>query len=50
MCEKCDEIDKKIERYRRIQARIGDQAFVDRAKDLISELEAEKAALHPKPG
>jgi hypothetical protein len=48
MCEKCKEIDKTIERYRRIQARIADQAFVDRAKELIAELEADKAALHPE--
>jgi hypothetical protein len=48
MCEKCDEIDKTIERYRRIKERILDQAFVDRAKELIAELEADKAALHPE--
>ena len=48
MCEKCEEIDKTIERYRRIKERIQDQAFVDRAKELIAELEADKAALHPK--
>ena len=48
MCEKCDEIDKTIERYRRIQQRVLDQAFIDRAKELIAELEADKAALHPE--
>ncbi len=47
MCDKCEEIDKTIERYRRIKERILDQMFVDRAKELIAELEAGKAALHP---
>ena len=48
MCEKCEEMDKTIERYRRITERILDPAFVDRAKELIAELEAAKAALHPE--
>jgi len=47
MCDKCDEIDKTIERYRQIKERIADQALVDRAKELIAELEADKAALQP---
>ena len=48
MCEKCDEIDCKIERYRHVQRTILDQITVDRAKELIDELEAQKAALHPE--
>jgi hypothetical protein len=47
MCEKCVEIDKNIERYRKIQRSIGDQVTVDRTKELIAELEDQKAALHP---
>ena len=46
MCEKCDEIDKTIERYRRIQRSILDQALIDGAQKLIDEMEADKAALH----
>jgi hypothetical protein len=46
MCEKCDDIDRRVERYRQIKERIADQALVDRAKELIAELEADKAALH----
>jgi hypothetical protein len=34
MCEKYGEIDKTIERYRRIRERILDQEFVDRAAEL----------------
>ena len=47
MCEKCIEIDKNIERYRRIQRTIADQVTIDRTKELIAELAAQKAALHP---
>jgi hypothetical protein len=46
MCEKCVEIDKNIERYRRIQRTIGDQVTIDRTKELIADLQAQKAALH----
>jgi hypothetical protein len=47
MCHECDEIDRTIERYRQIKERIADQALVDRARELIAELEADKAALQP---
>jgi hypothetical protein len=48
MCEKCDEIDKTIERYRQVQRTILDQVTVERAKQMITELQAQKAALHPE--
>ncbi len=48
MCEKCVEIDKTIERYRRIQQSIMDQLTVERTKELIADLEARKAVLHPE--
>jgi hypothetical protein len=48
MCEKCDEIDKTIERYRRIQRTILDQQLIDGAQELIDEMESDKAALHPE--
>jgi hypothetical protein len=48
MCDKCVELDTKIERYRRILLSIGDQVTVDRTKELIAELLAQKAALHPE--
>jgi hypothetical protein len=47
MCEECVEIDKAIERYRRILHLIGDQVTVERTKELIAELQAKKDALHP---
>lgn len=46
MCERCDEIDDLIARYRALQQRVLDQAFIDLAHELIAEKEAEKAALH----
>ena len=48
MCEKCEEIDKTIVRYQRILLSIGDQVTIDRTKELIADLEARKAVLHPK--
>jgi hypothetical protein len=46
MCKKCEEIDKTIVRYQRILRSIGDQVTIDRTKELIADLGAEKAALH----
>jgi len=48
MCEKCTEIDKTLDRYRRILLAIDDQITIDRTRELISDLEAEKVALHPE--
>jgi hypothetical protein len=48
MCEKCIEINEKIERCRNIQRSIDDQATVDGVVKLIADLEAQKAALHPE--
>lgn len=48
MCEKCTEIDKMIERYRRILLSISDQITVDRTRQLIADLRDQKAALHPE--
>ena len=46
-CEKCVELDSKIEHYRWLASMIGDQLTVDRIKALIAQLESRKAALHP---
>jgi hypothetical protein len=47
MCEKCQELEKKIERYRRIAFSINDQLTIDRLNQLIKDTEAESAKLHP---
>jgi hypothetical protein len=46
MCDKCVELDGKIEQCRRISSAINDQFTIDRLKALVAELEAQKAALH----
>jgi hypothetical protein len=47
MCDKCDDLDKKIEHYRLILLSIGDQITVERLAGLIGDLQAQKATLHP---
>jgi hypothetical protein len=47
MCDKCQELDKKIEQYERIAASINDQFTIDRIRALVEELRVQKAALHP---
>jgi hypothetical protein len=48
MCEKCVEIDKTIDRYRRITLSIDDRVTVEQTKELIADLQAQKDALHPE--
>ena len=47
MCDKCDEIDKTILRYRNIQRRVLDQMLIDDAQKLIDELVSKKVEYHP---
>ena len=46
MCEKCAELDERIERCRRVSSWINDQLTIDRIKALIEELQVQKAAFH----
>ena len=48
MCDKCVELDNKIDHYHRIASRTSDQAMLDGIKKLIEQALAEKAALHPE--
>jgi hypothetical protein len=48
MCQKCIEVDKTIERFRQVKRSISDQLTVERAHEVIADLEAKKAALHPE--
>jgi hypothetical protein len=45
MCDKCVELDKKIEHYREITMAIGDELTIERIKALIGDLQAQKAIL-----
>jgi hypothetical protein len=38
----------KIEHYRRLAASINDKLTIDRIEELVANLEAERAALHPE--
>ena len=48
MCDKCDELDKKIEHYQLILLSIGDQITAERIKAIVANLRVQKAALHPE--
>jgi hypothetical protein len=48
MCDKCEELDKKIDHYETILVSIGDRATVERLMAMIADLQAQKAALHPE--
>jgi hypothetical protein len=46
MCDKCVELDGKIEHYQRMASRITDQLTLDAIKELIARMKAQKAELH----
>ena len=48
MCDKCTELDKKIEHYQKLAARIFDPPTIEGINKLIEEMQAEKAKLHPE--
>ena len=48
MCEKCAELDSKIEHYQHITSRITDQPLLDGIKELIERMQAQRLALHPE--
>ena len=48
MCDECAKLDKKIDHYRTLMARVTDQLTNEGLEKLIEQLKAEKAALHPQ--
>jgi hypothetical protein len=48
MCEKCAELNVRIERYRRITGSFSDEITISRIKELVAKLETQKAELHPE--
>ena len=48
MCEKCVELDGKIEHYQKLSSLLTDQRTLEAIKQLIAQMEAEKQALHPE--
>jgi hypothetical protein len=47
MCDKCVELDAKIEHYRKLALAISDRQTIDGLTSLIKEIEARKAQFHP---
>lgn len=48
MCEKCEEINAKIARYRRMSIDIDDKNVIALLSSFIADLEVEKTRLHPQ--
>jgi hypothetical protein len=48
MCDRCKAIDRDIANYRRIRASIDDETALALLSEVIEDLRAEKAALHPE--
>ena len=48
MCDKCIELDVKVEHYQQLSSRITNQQTLDGIKKLIADLQAQKTALHPE--
>lgn len=46
MCDRCQAIDGKIQRYRDLIRRIPDPITQEQAEKLIEDLRAERTALH----
>jgi hypothetical protein len=47
MC-KCDELDRKIEHYRKLAPDISDPLTLEGIADMIREMEAQKVQFHPE--
>jgi hypothetical protein len=48
MCDKCVELDGKIEHYKRMASRTVDPDLLDGIQKLIKRMKALKALLHPE--
>jgi hypothetical protein len=48
MCEKCVELDAKIEHYRQLAAAVNDARALEAIKRVNDQLQAQKEALHPR--
>ena len=46
MCNRCAELDKKIAQYTRLSDTVGILTTVNRFREIIWQIRAEKAALH----
>jgi hypothetical protein len=46
MCDKCVDLDRKIEHYRKLASAISDPLTIEGVADLIKAMEARKVQLH----
>jgi hypothetical protein len=49
MCEKCIELDRRIDHLKRMMERFEDPETVEAGNKLIEQMEARKAAFHSEP-
>jgi hypothetical protein len=49
MCEKCDQLTEKINRYDRLRAGGFDELTMDRIEILMVDLRAQRVGLHASP-
>jgi hypothetical protein len=47
MCEKCVELDKKIEHYRQLSNLVSDEKAQEAIRFLVAKYHHDKRALHP---
>lgn len=48
MCEKCDDLDQRMQKFRRFLAQPIDALTTERLTSAVNEMERAKAALHPE--
>lgn len=48
MCDRCRQLDKDVANYHRVRANTDDGTALSLLAEVIEDLKAEKAALHPQ--
>jgi hypothetical protein len=48
MCDRCVELDGKIDYYQRLASKTTDQSTLDGIRKLIARMKGQKALLHPE--
>jgi FAD/FMN-containing dehydrogenase len=48
VCEKCEELDGRINHYRQIARGVSDKLALEGIEQLIRDMEAKKRELHPE--
>ena len=46
MCDRCEQLDEKIEHYKKVISAMTDQLTIERIAALVQEMQTQKAALH----